>query len=177
MLVYLIIRFARDISAIVVRMQPTTDAPSPPRGAPRFREATQLLRDFLDVSELFEKSLGAELNVNQTDLEAMEHLLMSGPLGPSELARRLGISTASTTTAIDRLVAVGHVTREPNPDDRRGVLVVPQPASRDRAMARLMPMIMGLDGELEHFTDDEQDAITRYLRRVVDLYRQHAGGA
>jgi DNA-binding MarR family transcriptional regulator len=145
------------------------------RGAPQVHEATQLLRDFLDVSELFERSLGAELKVNKTDLEAMEHLLMSGPLGPSELARRLGISTASTTTAIDRLVALGHVTREPNPNDRRGVLVVPQPASRAKAMGRLMPMIMGLNAELDRFDPDEQAAITRYLRQVVGLYRHHAG--
>jgi DNA-binding MarR family transcriptional regulator len=144
-------------------------------GGPQVHEATQLLREFLEVSELFERSLRAELEVNATDLEAMEHLLMSGPLGPSELARRLGISTASTTTAIDRLVALGHVTREPNPHDRRGVLVVPQEASRDRAMGRLMPMIMGLNAELDGFSDDEQAAITLYLRRVVDLYRHHAG--
>jgi DNA-binding MarR family transcriptional regulator len=144
-------------------------------GEPRIREATHLLREFLEVSELFGHSLGAELAVNATDLEAMEHLLMSGPLGPSELARRLGISTASTTTAIDRLVALGHVTREPNPNDRRGVLVVPQEASRARAMGRLMPMILGLDAELDNFSDDEQEAITLYLQRVVDLYREHAG--
>ena len=143
---------------------------------PVVRPATRLLREFLEVSELFERSLGAELEVNPTDLEAMEHLLMSGPLGPSELARRLGISTASTTTAIDRLVALGHVTREPNPKDRRGVLVVPQEASRDRAMRRLMPMILGLDAELDSFSAEEQEAITLYLRRVVDLYREHAGG-
>ena len=142
---------------------------------PQVHEATRLLREFLEVSDLFERSLGAELEVNATDLEAMEHLLMSGPLGPSELARRLGISTASTTTAIDRLVALGHVTREPNPRDRRGVLVVPQEASRARAMGRLMPMIMGLDAELDDFTEEEQAAITLYLRRVVDLYRLHAG--
>ena len=142
---------------------------------PEVHEATRLLREFLDVSELFERALGAELEVNATDLEAMEHLLMSGPLGPSELSRRLGISTASTTIAIDRLVALGHVTREPNPHDRRGVLVVPQEASRERAMGRLMPMILGLDAELDHFTEEQQAAITLYLRRVVDLYRQHAG--
>lgn len=140
-------------------------------------EATRLLREFLDVSELFERALAAELEVNATDLEAMEHLLMSGPLGPSELARRLGISTASTTTAIDRLVALGHVTREPNPRDRRGVLVVPQEASRERAMRRLLPMIMGVNAQLDDFTEQEQAAITLYLRRVVDLYRRHAGEA
>ncbi|MEV8368912.1 MarR family transcriptional regulator [Microbacterium sp. NPDC064584] len=144
-------------------------------GEPRVRDATRLLREFLDVSDAFERSLGVELEVNQTDLEAMEHLLMSGPLGPSELARRLGISTASATTAIDRLVAVGHVTREPNPRDRRGVLVVPNEASRARAMARLMPMIIGVDAQLDHFSAGEQETITRYLRRVVDLYQEHVG--
>lgn len=159
-------------------MQTAREAPAEKNargGEPRVRDATRLLREFLEVSESFERSLGVELQVNKTDLEAMEHLLMSGPLGPSELARRLGISTASTTTAIDRLVALGHVTREPNPNDRRGVLVVPQEASRARAMARLLPMIIGVDAELDNFDSDEQEAITRYLRRVVDLYREHAG--
>lgn len=144
-------------------------------GEPEVHEATGLLRDFLNVSEMFERALATDLQVNKTDLQAMEHLLMSGPLGPSELARRLGISTASTTTAIDRLVALGHVTREPNPKDRRGVLVVPQPASRERAMRKLLPMILGLDARIYDFTADEQETITRYLRSVVELYRTHAG--
>ncbi len=177
-LVCLTTSLSRDNSDIVGFMQPAQTAPPEHavarRGLP-VREPTQLLREFLEVSELFERSLGAELEVNATDLEAMEHLLMSGPLGPSELARRLGISTASTTIAIDRLVALGHVTREPNPNDRRGVLVVPQEASRARAMSRLMPMILGVDAELDRFSEPEQEAITRYLRQVVDLYREHAG--
>lgn len=140
----------------------------------RTHEATQLLREFLELSEEFRRALGSELAVNPTDLEAMEHLLMSGPLSPGELARRLRISTASMTTAIDRLTAVGHVTREADPVDRRRLLVVPRQASRERAMARLMPMIMGVDAQLDDFNDSERDAITRYLRRVVDLYREHA---
>ncbi len=143
-------------------------------GPGQVREATALLREFIDINEQFERALGAELDVNATDLEAMEHLLMSGPLGPSELARRLGISTASTTVAVDRLVALGHVTRTPNPRDRRGVLVVPSAASRRRAMARLLPMILGVDAALDHFSPDEQATITAYLTRVVSTYRLHA---
>jgi DNA-binding MarR family transcriptional regulator len=137
------------------------------------RRATLLLREFLEVSEAFEKRLGDELGVNATDLEAMEHLIMNGPLTPTELSRRLGISTASVTTAIDRLVALEHARRDPNPADRRGVLVVPSPASAQRAMSRLMPMISGLDAELDGFSDEEQRAITAYLERVVDRYRSH----
>lgn len=170
-------RDGRHAGDSVARMQPAHVARSGSRDDPgrRIHEATRLLREFLEVSEIFERALGAELRVNATDLEAMEHLLMSGPLGPSELARRLGISTASATTSIDRLVGLGHVSREPNPRDRRGVLVVPQEASRERAMARLMPMIMGLDAELDDFTADERAAITLYLRRIVEVYRRHAG--
>ncbi|SIT72008.1 MarR family winged helix-turn-helix transcriptional regulator [Microbacterium sp. RU33B] len=137
------------------------------------RAPTALLREFIDLSEQFERSIGAELDVNPTDLQAMEHLLMGGPLGPTELARRVGISTGATTTVIDRLVALGHVTREPHPTDRRGVLVVPQAASRARALSRLMPMIMGIDAELDTFSPEEQETIARYLDQVVARLRQH----
>lgn len=145
-----------------------------PTGPPGFRAPTTLLREVLDVTELFEERMRRELTVNPTDLEAMEHLLMAGPLAPSELAKRLGISTASTTTAVDRLVALGHVTREPHPTDRRGVMVVPTPASRARALGMLMPMVQDVDRELDQFTPEEQDVIARYLSRVIATYRAHA---
>ncbi|WP_396643329.1 MarR family winged helix-turn-helix transcriptional regulator [Microbacterium sp.] len=138
------------------------------------RPATASLREFIELTDQFERAIATELEVNPTDLAAMEHLLMGGPLGPTELARRVGISAGAATTSIDRLVALGHVTREPHPTDRRGTLVVPQPASRDRAMGRLMPMIMGIDGELDSFTDAEQEVITRYLAQVVERLRMHA---
>lgn len=139
-----------------------------------FRAPTTLLREVLDVSELFEERMRRELTVNPTDLEAMVHLLTAGPLTPSELAKRLGISTASTTTAVDRLVALGHVTREPHPTDRRGVMVVPTAGSRTRALGMLMPMIQDVDRELDDFTAEEQEVIARYLSRVIATYRAHA---
>lgn len=157
-------------------MQPT-ESDAVEAGMPDFataRRATELLREFTELTEQFERSVGLELEVNPTDLQAMEHLLMSGPLGTGELARRVGISAGAATTSVDRLVALGHVTRRPHPTDRRSILVVPQQTSRDRAMSRLIPMIMGIDAELDAFTPDEQQAITRYLQQVVDRLRRHA---
>jgi DNA-binding MarR family transcriptional regulator len=141
---------------------------------PDVHEATMLLRSVIEMSDLFEKRLQSHLTVNPTDLEAMEHLLSSGPLGPSDLARRLQISTASTTTVVDRLVALGHVTREPHPTDRRAVLVVPTETSRRNAMSVLMPMILGVDAVLDRYTPEERSVITSYLAQVVDEYRAHA---
>lgn len=147
---------------------------APAGGGPAARPATRLLRDLLDVTEDFERSLGTQLTVNPTDLDAMQQLIMSGPLSPTDLARRIGLSPAATTTVIDRLEALRHVRREPNPSDRRGIRVVPSEASRARAMATILPMIMGVDRVLDDFTPDEQVIITRYLERVVDVYRVHA---
>jgi len=133
--------------------------------------ASLLIREILNLNEQFEAHLGAELTVNRTDLEAMEQLIMDGPLSPTELARRLEITTAAATTVVDRLIAVGHVTREPHPTDRRGILVVPAPASIGRAMGTLMPMIRGIDSAIDEFDPAEQATITAYLSAVATAYR------
>ncbi|GAA1215403.1 hypothetical protein GCM10009655_13340 [Rhodoglobus aureus] len=150
-----------------MRMQPTDK----PVGRPTARRPTQLLRDILDTSDEFELHVGRTLSVNATDLEAMEHLIMHGPLPPTELSRRLNISTAAVTAVIDRLIGVGHVTRQQHPTDRRSVVVVPNPRSVETAMATLMPMIMGIDQVLDEFDDAENKVIERYLDGVVTIYR------
>jgi DNA-binding MarR family transcriptional regulator len=135
------------------------------------RQPTILLREIMDVTDEFEAHVGRELTVNPTDLQAMELLIMHGPMSPTELAGRLSISTAAVTSVVDRLVALGHVRRTEHPTDRRGVIVVPSPASVERAMGTLMPMIMGIDGVLDEFSGAEQAVVTTYLARVLEVYR------
>ncbi|GAB2450063.1 DNA-binding MarR family transcriptional regulator [Conyzicola lurida] len=142
------------------------------RGSFSVHPATALLREILDLTTDFERHLGRQLTVNPTDLNAMEELIRDGALSPTELARRLGVSTAAVTTVVDRLTAVGHVTREPNPSDRRGVVVVPNPDSVRAAMTTLLPLILGTDQALGDFDDAEKATITAYLGRVADVYRE-----
>ena len=144
---------------------------TPGAGRSSVHETTSLLRDILQISDAFEAHMGRSLTVNPTDLKAMEQLIMNGPLSPTQIASRLGVSTAAATVVIDRLTSVGHVTRTANPTDRRGVVVVPSPASVDQAMGVLMPMVMGIDRVIHEFTEAEQEVITQYLRRVVEVYR------
>ena len=142
------------------------------RGTLPVHAATTLLRDIREVGAAFEAHLAQQLTVNPTDLEAMEHLIQDGPLTPTDLSRRLSVSTAAMTTIIDRLTAVGHVSRVPNPSDRRGILVVPAAASVERAMGAIMPMVLGIDRVLAEFDEQEKATITDYLSRVVEVYRQ-----
>jgi DNA-binding MarR family transcriptional regulator len=140
---------------------------------PQTRRATRSLREIVSVSKSFEGHLGKELGVNSTDLEAMEHLIESGPLSPAELARRLGVTRPAVTAAVDRLTALGHASRSGNPEDRRSVLVSASPESTGRAMGVLLPMILDVDSALDGFGPAEQEAIADYLELVLVAYRRH----
>lgn len=144
-------------------------------GRREMHRASLLLRRILTLNDELEKQLADELAVNPTDFDAMQHLIQSGPLSPSEIATRLGITTAAATMAVDRLVKVGHVTRQPHPSDRRRLLVVPQEESVRRAMQRLLPMILETDALLARYSDTEQAAITDYLARTVDILQRSLG--
>lgn len=135
------------------------------------RRPTQLLREILDVSKDFQVRVGRELTVNATDLAAMELVLINDTMGPTELARRLGLSTAAVTAVVDRLVALGHVTRAKHPTDRRAVVIEATPTSIALAMSTIMPVVRAIESTLDEFDDNEQDVISRYLARVADVYR------
>ena len=137
------------------------------------RPPTYSLQEIVQLSRAFELHLGQQLKVNLTDLAAMEQLISSGPLGPGELARRLGITPPAVTAVVDRLEELGHASREPNPADRRAVVVTPAPASVQKAMSVLMPMIGDIDATLDGFDAEQQATIAQYLERVVAAYRTH----
>ncbi|CAN5281152.1 hypothetical protein BH11ACT3_BH11ACT3_18370 [soil metagenome] len=142
---------------------------------PDARPLTRSLRELHNLTKAFEARLGRELAVNPTDLAAMEQLVESGPLGPAELARRLGMSRPAITASVDRLTELGHVSRAVHPTDRRGVVVTAEGASIQRVMGMLLPMISDVDAALDGFDAEQQAIIADYLERVVAAYRAHLG--
>jgi DNA-binding MarR family transcriptional regulator len=129
------------------------------------------LRDINALSRAFERRLGTVLTVNPTDLAAMEHLIESGPLTPSELATRLGVTTAASTLVVDRLVALGHVERHPHEHDRRKIVVVPARTSVDRAVDELMPVMFGIASLAADLTPADRAVVERFLAAVTTVYR------
>jgi DNA-binding MarR family transcriptional regulator len=50
---------------------------------------------------------------------------LNGPATAGQLATWTGLTTGAITAMLDRLEKAGFVRREPHPDDRRKVVVVP----------------------------------------------------
>jgi DNA-binding MarR family transcriptional regulator len=63
-----------------------------------------------------------ELDMTMPQLKIMIILFVNGPMRMSDLALDLGVTLATGTGLIDRLVERGAVVREGQPDDRRVVI-------------------------------------------------------
>jgi DNA-binding MarR family transcriptional regulator len=129
--------------------------------------ASVLVRQILVLNEVMEFIMRREMDLNETDFQAMQHLLRHRSMSPGELAQSLHLTAAAATTVIDRLVAKGHACRTPHPTDRRRTLITPSEDSIRKTMEKLMPMIMDVDDKVRSYDDDGQRVIVDFLDSVV----------
>ena len=79
----------------------------------------------------------------------------------------LGITTASTTSLIDRLVLSGHVRREPHPTDRSSLVIVPTTETDTEVRETLGQMHRRMLEVAESLTPEESRVIVAFLRRMT----------
>ena len=119
------------------------------------------------VSALEAELAAAGLAINHTQYAALKRLAQCAPLAPGELAQALGHDAGAMTRVLDGLEEKGYLRREPNPDDRRCVRVIPTEAGAalwsrmrgcgERTMARA----------LENLSESERETLRDLLKRIV----------
>src|SRR5215211_5601905 len=77
---------------------------------------------FQRSTDAFDDAVAEQLQLNRTDLRCLDWLY-DGPKSAGEVAAAIGLSSAATTTLIDRLERRGLVRRIRDTADRRKVLV------------------------------------------------------
>jgi len=145
------------------------------RGRVTASEVSWAVRGMQLAQEELDRALAARLRLRALDYTAMTHLLNADPpLGPVELASRLGISSGSGTELADRLERAGHLHRRRAADDRRRIVLEPDEGSIARMLGELAPLFEDLDRLAATFSAEEQAVIVRYLGEAADRVRAHA---
>jgi DNA-binding MarR family transcriptional regulator len=111
--------------------------------------------------------------VNRTDLRIIG-AVVERPLTAGQVADAVGLSPAAATTAIQRLVARGYLTRDPDPDDRRRAVVKLTPSAREQAMRIYEPVGDAGVRELQRRTVAELEVIAEFLERGRALQLEQA---
>lgn len=123
----------------------------------------------------FDREVARLLGINATDARCLEILIQEAAgVTPRELADRLGLTTGSATTMLDRLEKVGYVTRSAHPSDRRKLLVHATATARTRAFELIGPLVD--DGRrtlLSRYSGAQLELITEFLTRATELQREH----
>ena len=129
------------------------------------------LRSLLSASSQATPSVARRAGLSHHELALLEHV-MEQPMGPSELASRLGVTTAAASGIVDRLAARGHVERQPHPTDRRRTVVATTDSGREEVLGHLMPMFLGLAALDARLSEDERAVVLRFLEEAERAVRR-----
>jgi len=139
----------------------------------RRRRAVDLLQAFrlYRASEIaMRRRTRDSMSMGENDLLALRYLLKAEREGrrvsPAELARYLGVSTASMTAIIDRLSKSDHVRRQPHPTDRRSIIVVPTVETDEEVRRTLGAMHARMLDAVIDMTPAETSVVVECLARM-----------
>jgi DNA-binding MarR family transcriptional regulator len=130
------------------------------------------LRDYRAAETAVRRSTRDSMGMGETDILALRFLLRAQASGkavvPKDLSQFLGITSASTTSLIDRLVASGHVRREAHPTDRRSIVVIPTVESDREVRETLGAMHRRMMTVAEGLTADQAHVVVDFLQQMTD---------
>src|SRR5258706_10630269 len=102
--------------------------------------------------------------------DVLATLRRAGPpyqLRPTDFAASLMLTSSGTTKRLDRLEAAGHITREPDPNDRRGVLITLTSSGRSLICEAALQHIAHEHRILSGLTREEQRQLADLLRKLL----------
>ena len=121
---------------------------------------------------LYRNIIFEKLGVNGTDMECLGFLLSKRISSPTELARYTGLSSGATTAMLDRLEKGGFIERRPNPDDRRGTLIVLAKSGAEKVAPWFAPVGKAQDALISNYSEKELQLISDFFERYAKIWEQ-----
>lgn len=143
-----------------------------PEDAQQCVQVMEALHAWQEASRTLSEASKRYMKLNDSDMRAIRMMIRAKRQGrivtPKDIARQVGISSASTTKLVDRLVDAGHLIRLPHPHDRRTMCIeVTEQTSRSaqdtigRQHARRFAAAATL-------SPPERSAVIRFLQAMVE---------
>ncbi len=149
------------------RADPPSSAAEPPD------PGGALGRELSTAVILFHEAVAARLGLSAAEWKCLGLLDREGAATAGRLAELSGFTTGAITGIVDRLEKAGYVRREPNPRDRRSVIVRPLevPALREQVTPIFESLGRAMAGVAGRYTAQELAVIRDYFERTIQTLR------
>lgn len=127
--------------------------------------AAHAASEFGAAADVVDEAAAAVFGVNRTDLRILGAVIRSGAHTAGQVAEAVHLSPAAATTAIQRLVTRGYLTRETDSDDRRRAVVRATPSAAELADRIYGPVGAAGVAELQRWSVAELELIADFLER------------
>ncbi len=115
----------------------------------------------------------AERGLELWEFDVLSALRRSGEpyrLSPGQLVVQTLVTSGTMTNRVDRLTARGFVSRSPDPDDRRGVIVALTDSGRESVDAALADLLRRERALLARLPEQQRDALAALLRGLLEPF-------
>lgn len=128
---------------------------------------SDLIRLETELWDAVDRRLREEVGISMASFDVMQVIKQTPSCRVYDIARALSITAGGMSKAIDRMVAVGHLVRGTNPDDRRSSIIELTEAGTD-VLAKATAVV---DDELRQrlgaeLSADELDQLSTLITRI-----------
>jgi DNA-binding MarR family transcriptional regulator len=133
-----------------------------------------LHRELATAIVAFQDAVARRAGMTAAERKCAGALAELGSATPKQLAESTGLSTGAITGIVDRLERAGFASREPNPDDRRSIIVRARDSTRlARLTAPAFDSLTAAMGELDaRYAPRERALILQHLQDTIAVLRE-----
>jgi len=129
-------------------------------------------RDYGIQMTLYRNIIFEKLGVNVTDMECLGFLFSKRIASPTDLSKYTGLTSGATTAMLDRLEKGGFIERRPNPEDRRGTLIVLAKSGAEKVAAWYAPVGKAQEQLISDYSEKELQLISDFFERYAKIWEQ-----
>lgn len=132
-------------------------------------ELVSEVRRMTGLSVLISQAVADRVGLAPSDLEYFDVIVLAeAEVTPGWLMRETGLTSGAITGVVDRLERAGFVRREHDPNDRRKVIVRPEPKRLAELMKYYAPLQNAMTYLWTSYTSSELQLILEFTRRGCD---------
>ncbi|MEO0624892.1 MAG: MarR family transcriptional regulator [Pseudomonadota bacterium] len=132
-------------------------------------ELVTACRRLYKAIEKLDAKAAALVGVSRNDLRCL-NLIAEAPAKPGKIGSELNLTSGAVTTLLDRLERAGLAERRRDPNDRRGVLVVPTAHLFETLGPLYQGVAKGIEQIAEAYGPEERKAAVRHLTDACSAY-------